>query len=150
MKAITELKQGLSEGWKSLTQGWQRFRRERLPEVDALPLPANWGLIAGEVFEDDDRVVVRLEAPGMEVEDFDLHVYGRVLTVRGEKRSMRESKDGRYSMLECAYGSFERAVELPADVDVDTAKARYRRGVLRVELPKVRSAAPRHRRVEVH
>ena len=150
MKAITELKHGLSEGWKSLTQGWQRFRRDRLPEVDPLPFSARWGLIAGEVFEDKDRVVVRLEVPGMEVEDFDLQVYGRVLIVRGEKRSTRESGDGRYSMVECAYGSFERAVELPADVDMDRAKARYRSGVLRIELPKIRAAQPTHRQIPVH
>jgi HSP20 family protein len=40
--------------------------------------------------------------------------------------------------VECAYGSFERAIPLPAEVDANKAKADYKRGVLKVELPKLK------------
>ena len=73
---------------------------------------------------------------------------GRYLTVRGEKRLQREERRGRYHVMECAYGGFERAVALPAEVDDGGARASYRRGVLQVVLPKVRSAKAA-RRIEV-
>ena len=94
-----------------------------------------------------DKVVVRLEAPGMEGADFDIEVVENYLVIRGQKNIERERTDGRYHILECAYGSFERALPLPEDVVADKAKASYKRGVLRVELPK--SAAARHRRIDV-
>lgn len=168
MKAIAELKHGLSEGWKTLADGWShlrerashaatRYRRDasrgnssRAEEDDSFALASpSWGLLAGEVFEDKDKVVVRLEAPGMDAKDFDLQVDGGLLRVRGVKRSSRESGDGRYRMLECAYGSFERSIRLPAEVHADKAAASYRRGVLRIELPKAAGGTQREVKVRV-
>jgi HSP20 family protein len=60
--------------------------------------------------------------------------------VSGEKRFEREDSAGRYRVLQCAYGSFRRVVALPAPVLADKAKASYKNGVLRVELPKAESA----------
>ena len=48
--------------------------------------------------------------------------------------------EGRYHVVECAYGSFERAIPLPDDLDTDKATASYRRGILKVELPKTAAA----------
>ncbi|HYC37903.1 MAG TPA: Hsp20/alpha crystallin family protein [Usitatibacter sp.] len=167
MNAITELRQGLSEGWRSIAEGWKHVRERASGAMTRYrPLPARqpaargddhelalatpaWGLLFGEVFEDRDRVVVRLEAPGMDVKDFDLQVHGDILTVKGEKRLARESGDGRYRMLECAYGTFERSIRLPAAVRMDKCSARYRNGVLRIELPKLESRAPRAVKVRV-
>ena len=111
---------------------------------------AGWGVLAAEVFDDEDDVIVRLEAPGMDRDDFDLKVVGGHLVVRGEKRIERERTQGHYHVTECAYGSFERAIPLPERVKSDKAHAKYKNGVLRVELPK---AEPRRRRtikVDVH
>jgi HSP20 family protein len=100
-------------------------------------------VLAAEVFDDEDNVIVRLEAPGMNKDDFDLKVVGEHLVVRGENRIERERTQGRYHVTECAYGSFERAIPLPERVKSDKAHAKYKNGVLRVELPK---AEPRRRR----
>jgi HSP20 family protein len=167
MKAMAELKQGLSEGWKSIAEGWEhvrqragaamtRYRRDRIPRNfptasdDEFPLSSpHWGLLAGEVFEDRGRIVVRLEAPGMDVKDFDVQVYGNIVALRGEKRSAREAGPGTWRMRECAYGTFERAFRLPAEVSAEKATASYRRGVLRIELPKAKPDVPRHVKVTV-
>ena len=162
MKAFSELKQGLESAWESLAEGWQhlsertsnaltRFKpTERSApqavsaEADLFPLRAPiWALMAGEVFEDERHVVVSLEAPGLESGDFNVEVTGDELVVRGEKRFSREAGEGRYRVLECAYGSFHRAFRLPSPVVADKAKASYRNGVLRIELPKSESARPR-------
>jgi len=105
-------------------------------------------VLACEVLDNDDKIVVRLEAPGMDKDDFDLQMIENYLLVRGEKQMTKERSQGGYHISECAYGRFERAIPLPAEVDVKKAKASYKRGVLRVELPK---STPAHRiRLNVH
>jgi HSP20 family protein len=70
-----------------------------------------------------------------------------VLTVWGEKRVDREATEGRWRVVQCAYGSFRRDVALPVSVKADKTKASYRDGVLRIELPK--SDESRARRIAV-
>lgn len=169
MNKMTEWKQGLGEVWHSVADGWRQLRERatgaltRFTPVRA-SAPANpagepelgepghfpaatWALLAGDVFEDDDKVVVRLEAPGLEKDDFDLEVRSDALVVRGEKRFEGERTEGRFRVRQCAYGSFHRAIPLPVPVQADRAHATYRNGVLRIELPK--AAHARARRIEV-
>jgi HSP20 family protein len=103
-----------------------------------------WAFMAADVFEDDDKVIVRIEAPGMQREDFNVELHGDVVTVWGDKQFEREASLGRYSVLQCAYGSFRRDVALPVSVKADKTKASYRDGVLRIELPKSDAARARH------
>jgi HSP20 family protein len=112
-----------------------------------MPRMASWGFLAADVFDDDDRIVVRLEAPGLRKDDFQIDLRDDVLVVRGEKRFERESSRGSYRMLQCAYGSFHRAIALPAPVKADRTRAVYREGVLRIELRKADGA--RVRRIAV-
>jgi HSP20 family protein len=164
MKTWQALNDELSEAWGNLLDGWRRLYRRasraltrftpgrgkdlsRAESRELAVRSAGWGVLACEVFDDDDRVIVRLEAPGMDKDDFELEVVGDQLLVRGEKQMEREHTEGGYYITECAYGSFERAIPLPDEVDTSQASARYRRGVLRVELPK--TAARRRRSVKV-
>jgi len=165
---LEEIKQGISSVWDSVAEGWHRLRQSAasamtgfkpgegadLPvrgEVDdEFYLPSQgWSLLGGDVFEDDKRVVVRLEVPGMDKKDLDIEVQQDVLVVRGEKRFERESSHGRYRVLQCAYGNFRRVVPLPAPVLSDKAKANYKDGVLRIELPKVSMDKPRKLTIKV-
>lgn len=160
MSTLHQLKEGLTEAWDSLLDGWQRLYRRAagaitkfLPGEDesAGRLSENrntgWGVLAAEVFDDDDRVVVRLEVPGMTRDQIELHVDDRYLVVAGEKRVQHEEQDGRYHVSECAYGRFERAIPLPVPVRDEQANASYANGVLRVELPK--SDTHKKRKIDV-
>lgn len=165
---IDEIRQGFGTLWDSVTEGWDRLRQSaagaltRLRPGDDTALPARehvddtlwmpsagWAMMGGEVFEDDNRLVVRLEAPGLEKEDFDVQVQGEVLVVRGSKRFERESTEGRWRVMQCAYGAFQRTVPLPVAVRGEEARASYRNGVLRVELPKLAPGKPRTVSVQV-
>ncbi|MEX6502611.1 Hsp20/alpha crystallin family protein [Pseudomonas zhanjiangensis] len=108
---------------------------------------ANWAMLAGDLFEDTDKFVVRLEVPGLDKQDLDIEVRSDVLIVRGEKRYERESAEGQYRIRQCAFGSFHRSIPLPTPVLADKTSASYRNGVLRIELPKAEQA--RGRRIEV-
>jgi HSP20 family protein len=113
-----EVRHGLGSLWDSVAEGWDRLRqsaagaltRFRPGEKSNLParteiddptyLPSNgWAMLGGDVFEDERRVVVRIEAPGMEKDDFDVQVFGDALVVRGEKRFERESIEGRWRVV---------------------------------------------------
>ncbi len=149
MSTLEELRTGLGRVWDAVAEGWRqliarasgaltRFRpgKDKVEEMPVAVRESHWGLLAAEVFEDDDHLLVRLEAPGMEAEDFDITVVDNTLLIRGEKHYESQRNAGGYHVAECAYGFFERAIPLPAEVDGDQAKAKYRRGVLRIQLPK--------------
>lgn len=164
MQTWENMRESLQRGWNHLAEGWEelsrrasgaltRFRPARrgddLETRDEwlMARSPDWGLLAADVVEKSDRVVVRVEAPGMSREDFDIGVLDDALVVRGEKRLERSDESGDYRIMECAYGAFERTVPLPARVEADQASARYRRGVLTVTLPK--AAEARSRRIPV-
>ena len=166
MATLRQISEGMGEAWEGLMDGWRRLYRRAAGAItrfgpgardrrtadtqqsrEIAIRSAGWGVLACEVYDDEDRVVVRLEAPGMEKDDFNLQVLEDHLVVRGEKQMERERSEGGYHITECAYGSFERAIPLPAGVETDAASASYRHGVLRVELPK--SAAHRRRSISV-
>lgn len=98
-----------------------------------MPRLAHWAFMAADVFDDADKVIVRIEAPGLRSEDFNVELKGDVLTVRGEKRIDREATEGRWRVVQCAYGSFRRGMALSVPVKADQTKASYRDGVLRIE-----------------
>lgn len=151
---VESLWENLAEGWRHLTQSaadaLTRFKageKTDLPaqaEVDDVSyLPTRgWAMLGGNMFEDDRRLVVQLELPGMDKRDMNVEVRDEVLTVSGEKHFERESTTGRYRMLQCAYGSFRRVVPLPVPVLADASKASYKDGVLRIELTKTEPGMP--------
>ncbi len=150
MSTLDQIRHGFQNAIESLTEGW-RALRERASQAltrfthhpkgggaeDQLMASASrWGLLAAEVKEENDKVIVKLEVPGMEPDNFEIEVINDILVVRGEKTAEREESSGRYYLLERAYGAFERALQLPAPVDENRAEATYRKGVLTIQLPK--------------
>ena len=89
-----------------------------------------------DVTENDKEVRVTVELPGMDEKDIELHLTEDALTIRGEKREEREESDGGRYLSECSYGSFYRVIPLPAEVLTDKAEAKFKKGVLKVRLPK--------------
>jgi HSP20 family protein len=167
MATWQQLREGVGRAWDSLVDGWNQLH-ERASGAMTRFVPgaskmypteqerqevahrnSGWGVLAAEVFDDDKKVVVRLEAPGLEADEIDLQVINNMLVIRGEKSLQREHSDGRYHIIECAYGSFERAIPLPAEVDSEKTKASYKRGILRVELPKLNSKQQKKIKVSI-
>ena len=97
-----------------------------------------WGL---DVDDTGNEVVVRADAPGFEVEDFDVSVSGNVLTVRAERKQEAGERQG--DSYQFSERRLHRTVTLPAGTDPDRVEARYRNGVLEVRLPKTAEAQGR-------
>jgi len=160
---MNQISQELNRAWENIAEGWRhlterasdaltRFTAERQeiesPGALVERYAPRWGLLVAELREDHDAIIVKLEIPGMEPAQFDVDVIDDILIVRGEKRVERSEARGRYHIMECAYGHFERTIRLPLPVDGTRTRARYRYGVLTITLPKLTTESE-HRRVKV-
>lgn len=104
--------------------------------------PGGWSP-ALDVLEDDDKVTVQVEVPGMKKDDFDISLQEDVLTISGERKSESGKREGESFRRERRFGSFRRSVTLATPVKGDAVKADYQDGILTVTLPKAEDAKPR-------
>ena len=108
-----------------------------------LPLEEKGWAPAVDVFEREDKFVVKAELPGMKEDDIDVSVVGDTLTIKGEKKSESEVKEEDYYRSERSYGSFFRSLTLPATIDTRGIEASYEDGVLEVNLPEAHEVKPK-------
>ncbi|MDH5695406.1 MAG: Hsp20/alpha crystallin family protein [Dehalococcoidia bacterium] len=137
---------------------WRPFREleemeRRFGEIFGRPfLPAVWRRLpveekgwapAIEMFEKEDKYVVKAELPGIKEEDIDVSVVGDTLTIKGERKAETEVKEEDYYCCERSYGSLFRSIALPSTVDTKKIEASYDDGVLEVSLPKAAEIKPK-------
>ena len=115
---------------------------------EAAPAAAMWSP-AVDIYESGDDIVVKAEVPGIEKGDVAVEVKDGILTLRGERKFEKEVKEENYHRIERSYGTFLRSFALPVSVDQDKVSARFKDGVLDVELPKKEKARPRQVKVDV-
>jgi len=102
---------------------------------------------AVDIFETEGEIVVKAELPGMERKDITLNLEKNVLTLKGERRFEKETKDDNYHRVERSYGTFSRAFSIPATVDEEKIRADYKDGVLKIVLPKKEQSKPKQIRI---
>jgi HSP20 family protein len=102
-----------------------------------------------DIYEDEHKIVLKLEVPGMKENDLDIQLENNVLTVRGERKFEKEEKEENFHRIERRYGSFYRAFTLPSTVDTENVGASYNAGVLKLELKKKPEAQPKQIKVNV-
>jgi HSP20 family protein len=96
-----------------------------------------------DIFETEGEIVVKAELPGMDRKDIALHLENNVLSLRGERRFEKETKEENYHRIERSYGNFSRSFSIPATVDEEKIRADYKDGVLKIVLPKKEQAKPK-------
>jgi HSP20 family protein len=136
---------------------WDPFR-EALSLHDAMDrlfqesfvLPSVWpsrremaGTLPIDMYETDNEVVVKASIPGMDPKDASITVTGNVLNIKGETKQESEGERGTYHYRERRYGSFERSISLPTEVNADKAEATFEKGVLTLHLPKAEEVKPK-------
>ncbi len=104
---------------------------------------------AVDIYEDEKKVILKLEIPGMEEKDLDIRVENHTLTVKGERKFEKEEKEENFHRIERRYGSFFRAFTLPSTVDPENVAASYNAGVLKLELTKKPEAQPKQIKINV-
>lgn len=82
---------------------------------------------------------LRAEVPGLSKDDLHVHCTENACTLKGEYKEEAKTEGECYVCRESSFGSFERTVALPGEIDVDGVKATLKDGVLTLHLPKVES-----------
>lgn len=111
------------------------FEREWKPSID--------------VYDSDNDILVNVDMPGMKKEEIDVSIHGDLLTIKGEKKRENEVRKEDYCRSERFYGSFNRTIQLPSEVEQDKVSATYKDGVLELKLPKREGAKTKRIQVDV-
>jgi HSP20 family protein len=112
-----------------------------------IPMPAAWNAVTTEglprldIRETDKEVVVAAELPGLDEKDVEISVAGGLLTIRGETELERETGDDDYVLRERRVGAVERVVPLPDGLELDSARATMKNGLLTVKIPRAAAAS---------
>jgi HSP20 family protein len=136
---------GLQTGFQIpsfLTRGHELLRRE------AGFIPGEWSPQI-DVLERGGQFVVHADLPGLSKDDIKVDITDNLLTIQGERRQEKKEEREGYSYSECRYGSFYRAVPLPAGVESSEATAQFRNGVLEVTVPAPAQGGKQVRHLEV-
>jgi HSP20 family protein len=95
------------------------------------------------LFRDKEgNVVIRAELPGLRPEDITVTCEHRRLTISGERKP-EGAENGGYHRRERPWGKFSRSIDLPADLDLDRAEAKFQQGVMTLRIPRAEAARPR-------
>jgi len=102
-----------------------------------------------DLSEDDDEITVKAVLPGLKPEDVQISVTADVLTIKGEFKNEDESKNRNYLIRERRFGSFERMMQLPTEVQTEKAHADFADGMLTLRLPKAEAVKPKSISIKV-
>lgn len=129
------------------TNALASLQRE-LDRVFENPLGVDFGLSGKgvyppvNVFSNKDGYFVKMEVPGLALDQLTIEAHGRTLTLHG-KREVAAPQGGSFHRRERSRGEFSRSVQLPAELDLARAEASYKQGMLTVHIPKREEAKPR-------
>jgi HSP20 family protein len=102
-----------------------------------------------DIYEDEHKLALKIEIPGVRLEDLDVRMENNTLTVKGERNFQSEGKEENFHRVERRYGSFYRAFTVPNTIDPESIKAEYDAGILRLELQKKPESKPKQIKVNV-
>jgi len=111
-----------------------RFLRNWMPGGDRPWVPM------AEVYEIDDKVIVRVELPGVNPDDVDIMAAGDSLVVKGERKPAEGVASEQYHECERCYGKFYRRIPLPEEADASKIEATFDKGMLEISIPRPKTA----------
>jgi len=91
---------------------------------------------ATDLIDKKDKLIARVELPGVEKKDVKISLNENNLTIQGEIEKDKETKKEDYYCCERAYGTYSRTISLPTEVDQEKIKAKFKNGILEIIMPK--------------
>jgi HSP20 family protein len=102
-----------------------------------------------DIVEGEKEFKIEAELPGMNPDDLDISLTRDAIVLQGEKKAEEEEEREGVCYSERCYGSFQRVIPLPDEVDRDKVEAQFRNGVLSVTLPKSERVIQQRRKIEI-
>jgi len=89
-----------------------------------------------DIFETENELVLKAELPGIKEDDIEIKLEDNTLTIKGDRKFEKETKEENYHRIERSYGSFLRSFTLPAYIEQEKIEAEHENGVLKISMPK--------------
>lgn len=102
-----------------------------------------------DIFEDNDSYILTMDLPGIKKEDVKISYVDGQLSISGERKQEKESKDGTYHRVERNYGKYFRTFALPKKIKEDKIDAEFKDGQLTITVPKAEEAKPKEIDIKV-
>ncbi len=103
---------------------------------------------AVDLVDKEDKLVAKVELPGVEKKDVKLSLNDSNLTIQGEMKKDEETEKEDYYYRERAYGNYARTISLPAEIDKEKIKAKFKNGILEITMPKKPEVKPKEINIE--
>lgn len=103
-----------------------------------------------EIKEDEHNYYIEAETPGLMKKDIEVVIEDGIITLKGEKKTDSEKKEGKVHRSERYYGSFSRSFILPEHVNTEGIRAHYGEGILKITLPKSEDTKPKQVDIKIH
>jgi HSP20 family protein len=100
-------------------------------------------LPAIDIAKSDGKITLTAELPGMAESDLNVSVENGILTLKGEKKDEKETKEKNRYRVERSYGTFQRSFTLPKGVKAEDISAKLKDGVLKVSIPEPEEPKPK-------
>ncbi len=90
-----------------------------------------------DILEGKEEILIRVELPGISPEEIEVSFSGGVVFIKGVKREKFTGKRVNYLCIERSFGKFQRIIEIPGAIDSSRIKAKLRKGILSIRMPKI-------------
>lgn len=128
-----------------LPRGYARWPQAAL---DPAGRKLEWSPSA-DISETDKEYVIRAELPAVKKEDVQVTLDAGIITIKGERKQLKDDKSEKYHRVESFYGSFERSFSLPENVNADAIRCESKDGILTVHVPKVETQSQKPKQISV-
>jgi len=102
-----------------------------------------------DISEDEKNVFVEAELPGVKKDELKLTLHDNILTIKGEKKKETEKKEKNYYRSERCYGSFQRSITLPVEVDSNKVDTKFDNGTLTLKIEKLQPTPVKVKEIEL-
>lgn len=120
----------------------RRFEREMdlllksfMHSTRSIPYSGGWRPPIN-IFEKDNSLIIIIEAAGVNPKDLSVVLEKGVLTISGRRIDPFSEESRDFYSMEIPFGSFERRISLPCEVDTDKASVTTDKGFIQIVLPK--------------
>lgn len=122
----------------SFAQGWLRpFSLSPWRSQSEMLTPFEGKTPKVDIIDRDGEILVKAELPGVDKKDIDVSVTNNTVTIKGTTSREEKEEKGDYYRCETSTGSYARTLSLPADINEEKVKAKYKDGILELTLPKL-------------
>ncbi len=107
------------------------------------------GSLTVDVYRDDGEIIIQSTIAGAVAPDLDISILNDMVTIKGSRQPDAKVRSNDYYYQELYWGPFSRSIILPEEIDVDSAKASMKNGILTIRLPTLEKTKTKRLKIEL-